>query len=213
MLLLAARSRPVLNTKLCLQAFKYSTVPKQAAGRFTSNKLISQPIEGQTKDVQKTLVYIGPFAETMRRYKMTASFFGLCGIFAVPALLSTGQAPAMSVALAGFSAVSPAIFVHLYTNGYVTKLIVYDDIKNVEKDRKKPKLIKDKFIGIETVSFWGRFKEENMWLSQLGYKSTPKGITWQQKTGAKHVYTLEREIMEADPYLKALADRVQRREA
>lgn len=102
---------------------------------------------------------------------------------------------------------------HLYTNGYVTKLIVYDDVKNVEKDRKKPKLIKDKFIGIETVSFWGRFKEDTMWLSQLGYKSTPKGITWKQKTGAKHVYTLEREIMEADPYLKALADRVQRKEA
>jgi hypothetical protein len=165
---------------------------------------------------------------------MTASFFGLCGIFAVPALLSTGQAPAMSVALgnkkwvkrrrivkltlnlvsvAGISAVSPAIFVHLYTSGYVTKLVVYDDIKAVEKERKKPNQMKDKFIGIETVSFWGRFKEESMWLSQLGYKSTPKGITWQQKMGAKHIYTLEREIMEADPYLKALADRVQKREA
>lgn len=42
---------------------------------------------------------VGPFSETMRRYKMTASFFGLCGILAVPALLSSGQAPAMSVAL------------------------------------------------------------------------------------------------------------------
>jgi hypothetical protein len=95
-----------------------ATLPKKAAGRFTSNKLINQPIEGQLKDVQQTLVYLGkstlfivsddsinlfifkgPFAETMRRYKMTASFFGLCGIFAVPALLSTGQAPVMSVAL------------------------------------------------------------------------------------------------------------------
>jgi hypothetical protein len=38
----------------------------------------------------------------MRRYKMTASFFGICGIFAVPALLSTGQAPALSVALGNF---------------------------------------------------------------------------------------------------------------
>lgn len=46
---------------------------------------------------------LGPFAETMRRYKMTASFFGLCGIFAVPALLSSGQAPAMSVALGNFN--------------------------------------------------------------------------------------------------------------
>lgn len=73
--------------------------------------------------------------------------------------------------------------------------------------------MKDKFIGLETVSFWGKFKEENMWLSQLKYKSTPKGITWQQKLRAKNVYTLEREIMEADPYLKALADRVQRKEA
>ncbi|KAI8637757.1 hypothetical protein BD408DRAFT_353176 [Parasitella parasitica] len=165
MLLLATRTKPIINTKLGIQALKYSTVPKQAAGRFTSNKLISQPIEGHAKDAQKTLVYIGPFAETMRRYKMTASLFGVCGLIAVPALLSTGQAPAMS------------------------------------------------FIGIETVSFWGRFKEETMWLSQLGYRSTPKGITWQQKTGGKHVYTLEREIMEADPYLKALAGRIERREA
>lgn len=94
----------------------------------------------------------------------------------------------------------------------MTKLIVYDDIKTVEKERKKPKQMKDKFIGIETVSFWGRFKEESMWLSQLRYKSTTKGITWQQKTGAKHIYTLEREIMDADPYLKTLADRVQKRE-
>jgi hypothetical protein len=73
--------------------------------------------------------------------------------------------------------------------------------------------MKDKFIGIETVSFWGQFKEETMWLSQLGYKSTPKGITWQQKTGAKNIFTMEREIIEADPYLKALANRVERREA
>lgn len=105
------------------------------------------------------------------------------------------------------------MFVHLYTSGYVTKLVVYDDIKTVEKERKKPKEMKDKFIGIETVSFWGRFKEDTMWLSQLAYKSTPKGITWQQKLGAKNTYTMEREIMEADPYLKALVDRVQRKEA
>jgi hypothetical protein len=37
----------------------YSTLPKKAAGKFTSNKLISQPIEGHLKDVQATLVYIG----------------------------------------------------------------------------------------------------------------------------------------------------------
>jgi hypothetical protein len=37
----------------------YATLPKKAAGRFTSNKLINQPIEGHLKDVQKTLVYIG----------------------------------------------------------------------------------------------------------------------------------------------------------
>ncbi|KAI9366490.1 hypothetical protein BD770DRAFT_311661 [Pilaira anomala] len=162
MLLLLKRSvaTPVTNN-----VFRcYATLPKKAAGKFTSNKMINEPNESHVKDVQQTLVYIGPFAETMRRYKMTASFFGLCGIFAVPALLSTGQAPVMSVAL-------------------------------------------------ETVSFWGRFKEDNMWLSQLRYKSTPKGITWQQKTGAEKIYTLEREIIEADPYLKALADRVQRKEA
>ncbi|CAO3694430.1 unnamed protein product [Rhizopus microsporus] len=141
---------------------------------------------------------------------MTASFFGICGIIAVPSLISTGQAPILSVALAGISAVTPALFVHFYTKGYVTKLIVYDDIKNVEKERKKPKEMKDKYIGLETVSFWGRFKEENMWLSQLRYKSTTKGLIWQQKTGPKHTFTLEREIVEADPYLRALAKRVEK---
>lgn len=105
------------------------------------------------------------------------------------------------------------MFVQYYTNGYVTKLVVYDDIKTVERERKKPKQMKDKFIGLETISFFGRFKEENMWLSQLKYRSTPRGLSWQQKRGAKHVYSLEREIMEADPYLRALADRVQKREA
>ncbi|CAO3688357.1 unnamed protein product [Rhizopus stolonifer] len=148
----------------------------------------------------------------MKRYKMTASFFGVCGMIIVPGLVSTGQVPLLSVTLAGISAISPAIFVHFYTQGYVTKLIVYDDIKHVEKERKRPKEMKDKYIGLETISFWGRFKEENMWLSQLKYKSTAKGLVWQQKTGAKHIFTLEREIMEADPYLNALAKRVQRKE-
>lgn len=44
-------------------------------------------------------IYLGPFSETIRRYKMTASLFGACGICAVPALLSTGEAPAVSVIL------------------------------------------------------------------------------------------------------------------
>lgn len=35
----------------------------------------------------------GPFAETIRKYKITASLFTLCGLCAVPALLATGQAP------------------------------------------------------------------------------------------------------------------------
>ncbi|KAI9279129.1 hypothetical protein BY458DRAFT_503209 [Sporodiniella umbellata] len=167
----------------------------------------------------------------MKRYKMTASFFGVCGLIAVPGLASTGQAPLLSVALgmhslfcfvltcfssllktAGISAISPAIFVHFYTRGYVTKLIVYDDIKKVERERKRPKEMKDKYIGLETISFWGRFKEQNMWLSQLKHKSTTKGLVWEQKTGAKSIFTLEREIMEADPYLNALTKRVQKRE-
>ncbi|EIE81460.1 hypothetical protein RO3G_06165 [Rhizopus delemar RA 99-880] len=144
---------------------KYSTLPKQAAGKFTSNKLITEPsnTKNNINEVQRTLVYIGPFAETMKRYKMTASFFGICGIIAVPGLISTGQAPMLSVAL-------------------------------------------------ETISFWGRFKEENMWLSQLKYKSTTKGLVWQQNTGSKHIFTLEREIIEADPYLNALSKRIQRKQ-
>lgn len=54
MLLLLKRSAIIHSTLRC-----YSTVPKKAAGKFTSNKLISQPNEGHLKDVQATLVYIG----------------------------------------------------------------------------------------------------------------------------------------------------------
>lgn len=43
--------------------------------------------------------HVGPFADSMKKYKMTASFFGICGIIAVPSLISTGQAPVLSVAL------------------------------------------------------------------------------------------------------------------
>lgn len=42
---------------------------------------------------------LGPFAETMQRYKMVASLFGACGLCAVPALLSTGQPNILSVIL------------------------------------------------------------------------------------------------------------------
>ncbi|KAI9478764.1 MAG: hypothetical protein EXX96DRAFT_572193 [Benjaminiella poitrasii] len=212
-MLLVKSKQVLLRPWPTFQLLKYSTLPKKAAGPFTSNKLIGPSTKDHADEIRRTLVYIGPFAETMKRYKMTASVFGLCGIVAVPALLSSGQVPVLSAALAGISAVSPALFVHFYTHGYVTKLVVYDDIKTVEKERKRSRDMKDKFIGIETISFWGRFKEETNWLSQLRYKSTPKGLTWQQKTGAKHVFTLEREIMEADPYLKALSDRVQKSEA
>ncbi|KAI7901854.1 uncharacterized protein BX663DRAFT_531603 [Cokeromyces recurvatus] len=162
--MLLLKSRQIIpRLGITCQLLKYSTLPKKASGPFTSNKLISQSVNESSDEIRKTLVYIGPFAETMKRYKMTASFFGLCGIISVPALLSSGQVPVLSAA-------------------------------------------------IETISFWGRFKEETMWLSQLHYKPTSKGLVWQQKTGAKHTFTLEREIMDADPYLKALADRVQRKE-
>ncbi|ORE18444.1 hypothetical protein BCV71DRAFT_179496 [Rhizopus microsporus] len=157
------RSLLLQHSPCIRQAYTYSTIPKKAAGRFTSNRLIAESTKTSYNEVQRTLVYIGPFADSVKKYKMTASFFGICGIIAVPSLISTGQAPILSVAL-------------------------------------------------ETVSFWGRFKEENMWLSQLRYKSTTKGLIWQQKTGPKHTFTLEREIVEADPYLRALAKRVEKRE-
>ncbi|OBZ87252.1 hypothetical protein A0J61_04701 [Choanephora cucurbitarum] len=186
----------------------YSTLPKQAAGKFTSNKLISPH---ESDHVQRTLVYIdflsGPFSETMKRYKMTASFFGLCGMMLVPALINS--APPLSIVLAGLSTVSPAIFVHFYTKGYVSKLIVYDDVKQVERERKRPRDIQDKFIGIETISFFGRLQLDSMWLSQLSYRSTTKGVFWQTK---QKTFTLEREIMQADPYLKALCHRVEKKQ-
>ncbi|KAI8987607.1 hypothetical protein BDF20DRAFT_851140 [Mycotypha africana] len=208
--------RQINRSALCchylLQTAKYSTVPKVAAGSFTSNKLINSSRNDDFNNVQRTLVYIGPLSETLKRYKLTASFFGICGCIAVPALLFSGHAPPLSIALAGVSAVAPSLFVHFYTKGYVTKLIVYDDIKNVEKERKQPKTIKDKFISLETISFLGRSKQETMWLSQLAYVSSVKALIWKQKVGARHTFTLERPVMEADAYLRALVKRVQSRE-
>ncbi|KAI8096937.1 uncharacterized protein BX664DRAFT_257241 [Halteromyces radiatus] len=144
----------------------YSTqLPKKAAGAFTSNHYINNTSTVATNNndnnniVNKTLVYIGPFSETIRRYKMTASLFSICGICAVPALLSTGQAPVISVAL-------------------------------------------DMWLGIETWTFFGRKKENNMWLSQLRDISTPKAMRWQF---GKEKFTVERGIVDADPFLKRLA--------
>ncbi|ORX43863.1 hypothetical protein DM01DRAFT_262485 [Hesseltinella vesiculosa] len=93
----ASNANPVVRTLSCL----YSTqLPKKAAGVFTSNKHIDA--KSTPPLINKTLVYIGPFSETIRRYKMTATLFGVCGACAVPALLSTGQAPALSDVWLGF---------------------------------------------------------------------------------------------------------------
>ncbi|KAG0184605.1 hypothetical protein DFQ28_010842 [Apophysomyces sp. BC1034] len=180
-------------------------MPKKAAGVFTQNKQIAQPLE--VGAINRTLVYIGPFAETIRRYKMTASLFGICGLCSVPALLSTGQAPAISVVLAGISAVSPAMFIHWYTRSYVARLVVHDDVKTVERNRKRPQEIKDKWIGMERITFLGRSREDNMWLSELQDKSTKKSVLWQDRK-SKRVYSLEKTVVESDPYLGTLANRL-----
>ncbi|KAI9496021.1 hypothetical protein BDB00DRAFT_811421 [Zychaea mexicana] len=188
-------------------------IPKKAAGAFTSNKHISQPVT-----LNKTLVYIGPFADSVQRYKMVASLFGVCGLCAVPGLLSTGQAPALSVIMAGVSAIMPAGFIHMYTRNLVTRLMVYDDVKTVERERRRPGDMKnDKWLGIETVSVFGRLKEHNMWLADLKdvtpSQQQSKMVLWEKQNkktsgrGPSRRYALERAVVEADPYLQGLADR------
>ncbi|ORZ00447.1 hypothetical protein BCR43DRAFT_485232 [Syncephalastrum racemosum] len=178
-------------------------LPQKAAGAFTSNKHIATPIT-----TEKTLVYIGPFGDTLQRYKMVASLFGVCGLCAVPALLSTGQAPTMSIVFAGISALTPAAFVHWYTRGHVTRLMVYDDVRTVEKQRRRPKEMlqqSDKYVGIETCSPVGRLREHNLWLSELNdvSKSGSKAVVWQWKK--RYPFILERSIIEADPFLNGLS--------
>ncbi|KAI8343644.1 hypothetical protein BC941DRAFT_509062 [Chlamydoabsidia padenii] len=213
--LLRQTQRPALTfhgVRLTL-SFYSTQLPKKAAGAFTSNRHITPPSTTGNDDpnnsnvINKTLVYIGPFSETIKRYKMTASLFGICGICAVPALLSTGQAPALSVALAGVSAVAPSIFIHWYTQDYVANLIAYEDIKTIERQRKQQRTLppKDMWLGIESWTFFGRKKEHNMWLSQLVDISDQKAMRWQW---GKKKFTLERGIMDADPFLKRLASSV-----
>ncbi|CAO3632677.1 unnamed protein product [Cunninghamella echinulata] len=136
---------------------------------------------------------------------MTASLFGACGICAVPALLSTGEAPTISVMLAGLSAISPSIFIHWYTKEYVASLIAYEDIKIIERQRKKPLDIKDMWLGIETWSFFGVKKEQNMWLSQLFDVSDRKMMKWKYKN---HIFAFEHGVMDADPFLKGLVKKM-----
>ncbi|OAD79241.1 hypothetical protein PHYBLDRAFT_179036 [Phycomyces blakesleeanus NRRL 1555(-)] len=186
----------------------YSTQIKKTAGPFTPNKLITESVGDTSANINRTLVYIGPFTETIRRYKTTASLFGVCGICAVPALLSTGEAPIMSVVLAGVSAITPIGFVHWYTKDYVTRLIVHDDVKTVEKQRKKPQEIKDKWVGLEKVGLMGFVREQTVRLSDLTDKSTPKAVMWEAK-GKK--FALERDVMNTDPFLNGLVNFIKKK--
>lgn len=112
---------------------------------------------------------------------------------------------------AGISALTPAAFVHWYTRGHVTRLMVYDDVRTVEKQRRRPKEMlqqPDKYVGIETCSPIGRYREHSLWLSELKDVSKPgsKAVAWQWK---KHYpFILERTVMEADPFLNGLTDLV-----
>lgn len=119
-------SRCFYSTQLPKKAAGAFTSNKHISKDTTSKSTIASDDQSNDNILNKTLVYIGkwergrvstyywftddlicpwsytnvgPFSETIKRYKMTASLFGMCGICAVPALLSTGQAPALSVAL------------------------------------------------------------------------------------------------------------------
>ncbi|KAI9323431.1 hypothetical protein BX666DRAFT_1886787 [Dichotomocladium elegans] len=211
--MLLSRTRCCVRpTSLHVQQYSTSKqLPKNAAGAFTSNKHIAQTVNAGDATLNKTLVYIGPFAETMQRYKMVASLFGACGLCAVPALLSTGQAPALSVLFAGASAVAPAVFIHWYTRDLVTRLMVYDDVKTVERQRRRPREITGgKWIGIETCSALGRPREDTMWLSDLRpmavSNNSAKTVNWRFKNRR---FALERAVVEADPFLLGLDKVVQ----
>ena len=96
--------------------------------------------------------------------------------------------------------------------------MVYDDIKTVERERRRPRDMKnDKWLGIETVSLLGRLKEHNMWLQDLKdvsftsstQQQQSKMVIWeeQKKPNKGRRYALERAVVEADPYLQGLANR------
>jgi hypothetical protein len=53
------RSLLLQHSPCIRQAYTYSTIPKKAAGRFTSNKLIAESAKASYNEVQRTLVYIG----------------------------------------------------------------------------------------------------------------------------------------------------------
>ncbi|KAM3579401.1 hypothetical protein VKS41_008259 [Umbelopsis sp. WA50703] len=182
-----------------------STVPKEAAGPFTTNDKISTT----SRPEDKTLVYLGPFAETIRKYKITASLFTLCGLCAVPALLTTGQAPVAASIMAGISAVTPTGFIHWLSGNYVSKLIVYDQPRNIRRT-KDIKITKDMLLELETYNLMGGVKTGKVMLSRLTEEELKKKayIGWAEKGSKQRAWKLERAVVEADPYLNALADRI-----
>ncbi|KAH8555695.1 hypothetical protein BGW37DRAFT_516610 [Umbelopsis sp. PMI_123] len=194
-------------SRCCASSFirQQSTLPKEAAGPFTSNSKIAPA----SRPEEKTLVYLGPFADTIRKYKITASLFSICGICAVPALLATGQAPIAASVMAGISAVTPTVFIHWLSGNYVSKLIVYDQPRNIRRT-KDVKITKDMLLELETFNAMGKTNTGKVMLSQLREAELKKNslIGWTENGSKQRAWKLERAVIEADPYLNAIARKI-----
>lgn len=114
-----------------------------------------------------------------------------------------------SVHLAGLSAVTPTAFIHWLSGNYVSKLIVYDQPRNIRRT-KDVKITKDMLLEMETFNAMGKTKTGKVMLSQLREAQLKKNtlIGWTEQGTGQRAWKLERAVIEADPYLNAIAIKI-----
>lgn len=104
---------------------------------------------------------------------------------------------------------TPTGFIHWLSGNYVSKLIVYDQPRNIRRT-KDIKITKDMLLELETYNLMGGVKTGKVMLSRLAEEQLNKKayIGWAEKGSQQRAWKLERAVVEADPYLNALADRI-----
>lgn len=104
---------------------------------------------------------------------------------------------------------TPTGFIHWLSGNYVSKLMVYDHPKNIRRT-KDIKITKDMLLEMETFNVMGGIKRGKVMLSQLREANLKKKslIGWTEVGSKQRAWKLERGIVEADPYLNAIADKI-----
>ncbi|KAL1916057.1 uncharacterized protein VTP21DRAFT_6061 [Calcarisporiella thermophila] len=181
-----------------------------------SDSVVTKPVTEIPKE--RVLLYTGPMAEQIRRFKTVALMFSMCAVIAVPSVLLFGKAPMLGAAMAGTSALTPSVFIHWLTKNYVYNIWLYAPssvTKHLAKHLNNPQ--RDFLLGLETFSYIGKGSETLVYLSQLAHaRGKYRYVTWINRDGRKDTtkrFFVEKDIFANDAQLKALWERIEKQTA